>query len=207
MSGTHDPRRRGSKGLLPQQEEFLQALVRLGSWKAALKTTGFTQGRVWRWLKKDPVFSAAYDSSQDKLAEVAKKAIEAASFDAVRTVTDAQDARKSTSIPVTCPFCHKGFKKTIRVDDWNTRLRASDMILKGAGVIVDKKRIEVDVVQLTFPERIALLMAQGDPNANLPPYMLTKFKEMGLLPVGETAVLSEIIEGEFKDVTEEVDSA
>ncbi|MCJ7770387.1 hypothetical protein MUP37_02295 [Candidatus Bathyarchaeota archaeon] len=207
MSGTHDPRRRGPKGLLPQQEEFLHALVRLGSWKEALKATGFTQGRVWRWQKVDPVFNAAYDEAQGKLGDIARKAIEGASFDAVRTVTDAQGARKPLTISVTCPFCHKGFKETVRVDDWGIRLRASEMILKGGGVIVDKKRIEVDVLQLTFPERLALLMAQNDPNANVPPYMLTKFKELGLLPAGEAAVVGEIIEGEFKDVTDEVDSA
>lgn len=188
---------RTSSGLLPQQEEFLEALGKAGTWAVALELCGFTRRRVTRWFREDEAFRNAYTEKFGDTIEMARKAMESTATEALETVLAAQAARKPLVIDLVCPFCGKGFKEKISIEDWATRLKAGALILKGTGVIIDRKKVEVEVTELSWPEKMALAILHADPHARVPPAMIRKFQQLNLLPEGHD---EEIIEGEVREV-------
>jgi len=189
------PHARTSRGLLPQQEEFLSAFRRLGNLKAALVATGFKSRRVWRWLREDRAFQDAFDKACGNAVGTAKKLVEYGTLGAVSTLLDAQSAMKGVVMKVHCPKCGEEFAVDTLIEDWSARLKSSEMLLKGAGILKDQRE---DIhVHLTFPELSALALLRGDPDAKVPPYMIDKFREMGLLPPGRG---ENVVEGEVREV-------
>jgi hypothetical protein len=198
--GTNAPKGRTNRGLLPQQHEFLIALKQAGgSLDKALKKCGFRRERYWRWLRLDADFQREYNAIMGGSLDATRKVMEAASLEAASTLVDAQEAKTALKVSVTCPKCGKEFDEYIPIEDWKVRIKAAETLLKGAGAIVDRKKVDVDIRELNYGEMMALLLLQGDPSGRIPPAMLAKFREQGLLPVGR----GEVIEAEVREVMED----
>lgn len=201
--GTNDPKSRNTRGLLPQQQEFLFALKQAGfNLSKALKKCGYRRERFTRWLRLDEDFAREYNVLAGSSLDAARKMLEAAVPEATSTLMDAQAAKEALKIHVTCPKCGKKFDEYIPIDDWKTRLKAAETLLKGAGIIVDRKKVDVETHVLNYGEMMAMLLLAGNPKGEIPPAMLEKFRLQGLLPQGR----DEIIEGEVREVTDALDS-
>lgn len=177
-------RSRTSQGLLPQQEEFLVALRKHGDWNLALAEVGFQRRRVWRWLREDEEFQKACDEIYGNAPGTARTLLEYGTMESVATLMDAQAAKKPIKVTITCSECGAKNETFVTVDDWGARLKAVEMMLKGGGVLKERKQVDINITQLTIGESTALALLAKNPNANVPPLMLRKFREMGLLPEG-----------------------
>jgi len=136
------------------------------------------------------------------MTEGAKKALEFAAMEATGLITAAAKAEKGIKEEIKCPFCGEKFTWGTTVPDHAIRLKVGELLLKAGGLIVERRKVDVDVTHLNLAEKIALAMIQADPNARIPPTMLRKFQELKLLdPVPEDE--EEVVEGEVVDHGEE----
>lgn len=198
--GTKDPKSRTTRGLLPQQHQFFVALKQSGgSLDKALEKCGFRRERFWRWLRLDPAFQREYNGMMGGSLDAARKVMEAATPEVLGTLLDAQSAREPVKFKTLCPKCLKEIEVVIDMEDWKTRMKAAELLMKGAGAIVDRKKVDVDIREMNYGEMMAMLLLAGNPEGKIPPAMLEKFRERGLLPEGR----GEIIEGEVREVMED----
>jgi len=198
-SGDHT---RGTDKLTAPQRTFLEALLQCGDWHEACAETGVSPRRASRWIRTDTKFGAAYNNLFGGMTEGAKKALEFAAMEATGLITEAAKAEKGIKEEITCPGCGEKFTYESTVPDHAIRLKVGELLLKAGGLIVDRKKVEVDVTHLNLAEKIALAMIQADPSARIPPAMLRKFQGLRLLEA-QREDDSHIIEGEVVSYGEE----
>lgn len=172
---------RNERGLLPRQQELLEALADNPDWRSAAEQVGIAANRVRRWLREDDAFRREYEDMFQGATEVARLRVESASEEAVDTLFDLLAAEKVITTQVHCPQCSHKFDASIRVENANVRAKAAEIIMKASGVLIDRRKIEHEgeVLHLTFTQKVAL--AQLRAHQPISEQMLLEFQSMGLV--------------------------
>lgn|SRR5574341_147275 len=200
---------RDAEGLTYRQRRFLTTLAATGNWAAACAAADVTSRTARRWLGGDLHFKAAYDAQFATTNEQLVDLLDAAGEKAMSTLAEALGAEGGRTVEIDCPHadCSKRHKVRVPVENWRTRLAAVDRILKVKGLMIEKRETkvsgQVEHLHLTAEDKLAL--ARWRHGYEIPEHLSQKFREMqaqGLLE----APRDEPIEGEVKEVADEVDS-
>ena len=172
---------RNEQGLLPRQQELLEALANNANWREAAETLGLSTNRVRRWLREDEAFRREYETMFQGATEVARLRVETASEEAVDTLFDLLEAYKVINMELQCPKCDHKFKEAVRVENANVRAKAAEIIMKASGVLIDRHKVEHagEVLHLTFTQKVAL--AQLKAHQPISEQMVIEFQSMGLI--------------------------
>ena len=179
--GRGDLTTRNEQGLLPRQQELLEALADNADWRGAAEQVGITDNRVRRWLREDEAFRREYERMFQGATEVARLRVETASEEAVDTLFDLLTAEKVINMKLQCPKCDHKFDEAIRIENANVRAKAAEIIMKASGVLIDRRKVEMEgeVLHLTFTQKVAL--AQLKARQPISEQMLIEFQSLGLV--------------------------
>lgn len=157
--------RRDEDGLMLNQRRLLQALATDPDFRTACREADVKVATAKRWLAKDEAFQRQYDEVLGPTLKLAKEVMESAAFKASVVFEEAVTATKGgLDQEVTCPECEHTFEVRTVVPDWNTRIRAGELIHKVVGLLIDRRQIQTTRVTLTVEELLAVASVQaGNP--------------------------------------------
>ncbi len=200
-NATHPIRKRDADGLMLDQRKILQAIGGGMEPHAACRQENVTWGRFRSWIEKDEAFQEGFDNLVGSSVDTAKEMIESMAVKATTVLVDALEAEKQIPVEVVCPkeSCGHKFTAYATVADMQYRMRAMENVLKSTKLLKDVRETDVNVTHILDVEgRIALQLARRN-LPGVPPHMIEKFKQQGLLPASE----GDVTEGEFREVPEE----
>jgi len=179
---------RDASGLLLEQRAVLAQMAAGDlNWRSACKAVGIHPSKVYRWLRQDPAFRAAYDRLFGDTTSTMRRYLDSLTPKAGQVYEEALDATQQKEMEVTCPACGTAFSVEAQLPDWNAKLRAAEVVLKASRLLKDVRQVEETRVALTFPQAIALAAYRA--GREIPPHMEAELREMGALPSMETRAL------------------
>ena len=178
---------RGEDGLTEPQRFFLIELVGTGSAKQALSNVDRDDQALRRWMK-EPDFKRKYDEVIKANIDYLKSGLNNTAAEKVTAVfEEALEAQRPITVKEECPECGHRFTTQVSVDNWATRLKAAETLLKVAGVLKEEKKVDITHMrQLSAAEQSALIAYRH--GTYLPPHMVDRLKELGYIE-GEYRVL------------------
>ena len=192
-SKTRPLRHRDSDGLLVEQRRFFQSLADCGDPRRACEESQITWTRLKTWLARDRAFGEAWDRALGPSVDTVRELLETSATKAAAVLDEALDSDATIEHDAVCPACAFLFTVRVQIPNWQVRLRAGEMILKGARVLREVKDINVEgtVTHMTLEQRLAL--AAWKAGQHVTPQALTELRNLGLLketpalPEGSTA--------------------
>ncbi len=183
--------RRDKDGLTLQMRNTLQALALESDWRIACASVDVLPATLQSWLQNDEAFGNRYDQLLGPSLEIAKDMMEQRALKAAGMYDEALDAVRTIARDVSCPKCGHTFMAFQTTPDWSARLKAGDTIMKTAGILIDRRKIEQTNVNLSFEQSMALAQVQyavtlakrtgGVPQITVSPSMLEQLKRKGAI--------------------------
>ena len=183
--------RRDKDGVTLQQRNVLQALAQEQDWRAACTSVEVLPKTLQGWLQNDEAFGARYDNLLGPSLEIAKDMMEQRALKAAGMYDEALDAVRTIARDVACPKCDHKFTAFQTAPDWSARLKAGDTIMKTAGILIDRRKIEQTNVNLSFEQSMALAQIQyalptakrtgRPPDITVSPSMVEQLKRKGAI--------------------------
>jgi len=178
---------RGEDGLTEPQRFFLIELVGTGSAKQALANVDRDDSALRRWMK-EPSFKKKYDEVIKDNIDYLKLGLHNTAAEKIAVVfEEALEAQRPITVKEECPECGHRFTTQVSVDNWATRLKAAETLLKVAGVLKEEKKVDITHTrQLSAAEQSALIAHRH--GSYLPPHMVDRLRELGYIE-GEYRVI------------------
>jgi hypothetical protein len=178
--------KRDEDGLLAQQRNALTGLLAGESWPEVQRRLGLSSRQLGRWLREDEHFRAAYEDLFDFDVDTLRKQIQANGTKAAERLDESLDAVKTITIHGSCPNCRTKVEVATEVPDWNTRMKAIDMVLRVSRVLKDVTKVEADVPQPSLTHHLALAMTRSGKGDQVPPHIKEDLHRMKLLDGQDT---------------------
>lgn len=180
---TRTVRRRDGDGLLVEQRRFFQELADTGDPRRACESAEISWGRFKTWLQRDRNFQTAFDNALGPAVDIVREMLETSATKAAGVLDEALDSNEAFEQDVTCPNpdCQAQFTARIQIPNWAIRLRAGEMILKGARVLKDSREIQFQgtMTHLTMDQHIALAAFKA--GRSIPPNVRSELDHAGLI--------------------------
>ena len=183
--------RRDQDGLTLQMRNTLQALAQESDWRVACASVDVLPATLQSWLQNDASFGDRYDQLLGPSIEIAKDMMEQRALKAAGMYDEALDAVRTIARDVSCPKCAHTFTAFQTAPDWSARLKAGDTVMKTAGILIDRRKIEQTNVNLSFEQSMALAQVKyavtlakrigGAPQITVSPSMLEQLKRKGAI--------------------------
>lgn len=195
----HPIRKRDADGLMLDQRRVLQALASGMEPRSACIREEVSWGRFRGWLDKDQHFREAFDNLCSSSVGTAREMLESLAVKAVGAVSDAMESEQWVKVEYVCSDCGHEGETRVNMASHNTRLKGADMVLKADRLLKDVRETDVNIThQLSAEDRLFLIRAKR--GFAVPEHKMEQFRSQGLLTEGE----AEAVEGEFREVPEEV---
>ena len=180
---TRTVRRRDGDGLRVEQRRFFQELADTGDPRRACASAEISWNRFKTWLQRDRHFQTAFDNALGPAVDIVREMLETSATKAAGVLDEALDSNESFEQDVVCPNpeCGHQFTTRVQIPNWAIRLRAGEMILKGARVLKDSKEIKFEgtMTHLTMDQHIALAAFKA--GRTIPPNARSELERAGLL--------------------------
>ncbi len=197
---------RDKEGLLPAQVSFLRELATTLEPREAADTLSFKWTRIRAWLRSDKAFQTAYDDLFSSAREDMKREVALFADEAMDELFRLLKEEKSVSRTINCTKCGTKNTITVQVRDASVRAKVAELAQKMSGRLVDVRRLEGEMVHLTFYQKTALeKVRRGKP---IGAQTRLELENMGLLDreVQQIPKDDVIVDAVVHDVTKEADN-
>lgn len=172
------------RGLTEPQRRFLLEMAGGKTRREAEAAIPVSRRTVQLWLKDSQAFRSAYDKLYDGTIGETKSRLGGATATAADVLLEAMNATKDATFTVTCPECEAKFEVVATIPNHQVRLKASEIVLKGAKVLKDVKEISGSVTTLSMEERVALSLFKAGKLDLIPSHMWERLIAAGVIPEG-----------------------
>ncbi len=153
---------RNEEGLMPAQQEYLQAYADTGSESKARESLDLTVGRVRNWMREDEAFKEAFAQAVEGIHEAVVLKLKAQEERLPEAIEELLDAEKEKRVD--CPKCQHRFYVTVANDA--IRAKIVTMLMKSQDHLKEVHRVEgdiqVEVTDISLALQMALSMHNHD---------------------------------------------
>ena len=196
--------RRDEQGLLPAQSAYILELGQTLDPKQAAVTLNYKWRRVREWLRSDKAFQRAYDTLFSAAQEGMQREVELFADEAMNELYKLLTAEKRVTKTFKCTECDTSNSVTVEVRDASTRAKVAEMAMKMSGRLKDVRKLEGEIVHLTFYQKTALEMARRGLLDKVGAQTRLELEEMGYLDAGDVKQIAtkDVITVDGRDVRE-----
>ncbi len=192
---------RDDAGLLPAQVSFLREVATTLEPRDAAVTLGYKWTRVRAWLRDDKAFQKAYDEMFSSAREDMKREVALFADKAMDELYKLLNEEKPITRTISCSKCGQKNTITVQVRDAAVRAKVAELGQKMSGRLVDVRRMEGEVVVLTFYQKTAMEKIRR--GLSIGAQTRLELENMGLLKqeLKQNSGEPVIVDAEVRDVT------